>query len=274
MLIPRLRRAGLWMVLVAAALPVRAQEVEQAPFITTPPEVVERMLQLAGTGPGDFVIDLGSGDGRIVIEAARKFGARGLGIELDRALVEKSRASARSAGVADRVSFVEGDVLVSDISRASVVTVYLLPALIRKLQPRFIEELKPGTRVVSHAFALTSWKPDRVETVRISRPHPGQGDESTLFLWLVPADVRGLWTGSAAGGEWRLRIHQNYQDIEIEGNAAGKPLAAAKASLSGREIAWEADGVRFRGRAEPGGRIAGELRSAAGVVSLVLTRAR
>jgi len=266
--------AGAAFALAMLALSARAQEVEQAPFITTPAEVVERMLRLAGTGPGDFVIDLGSGDGRIVIEAARKFGARGLGIELDRALVEKSRASARSAGVADRVSFVEGDVLVSDISRASVVTVYLLPALIRKLQPRFIEELEPGTRIVSHAFALTSWKPDRVETVRISRPHPGQGDESTLFLWLVPADVRGLWTGSAAGGEWRLRIHQNYQDIEIEGNAAGKPLAAAKASLSGREIAWEADGMRFRGRAEPGGRIAGELRSAAGVVSLVLTRAR
>jgi protein-L-isoaspartate O-methyltransferase len=267
---PRLVLAAL----ALAALAARAQEVEHAPFITTPPEVVERMLRLAGTGPGDFVIDLGSGDGRIVIEAARRFGARGLGIEIDRRLVEKSRANARAAGVADRASFVEGDVLVSDISRASVVTVYLLPALIRKLQPRFIDELKPGTRVVSHAFALTSWKPDRVETVRISRPHPGQGDESRLFLWVVPADVRGLWTGRAANGEWRLRIHQNFQDIEVEGSVGGKPLGAATAALSGRDIAWEAGGVRFRGRAEPDGRIVGELDSAGKTAALVLRRSR
>jgi hypothetical protein len=232
------------------------------------------MLRLAGTGPDDFVIDLGSGDGRIVIEAARRFGARGLGIELDRALVEKSRASARSAGVAERVTFVVGDVLVSDISRASVVTVYLLPALMRKLQLRFIDELEPGTRVVSHAFALTSWKPDRVETVRISRPHPGQGDESRLYLWVVPAEVRGLWSGRAADGEWRLRIHQNYQDIEIEGSAAGEPLAAASASLSGRDIAWQAGGVRFRGRVEPDGRIVGELDSKGRTAPLVLRRSR
>ena len=120
-------------VLGLAAAAAAGQETEwQPPFITTPPEVVERMLALARTGPGDLVVDLGSGDGRIVIAAAQKFGARGLGIELDATLVERSRQAARTGGVADKVSFVQGDVLVADISRASVVPIYLLPALMAR----------------------------------------------------------------------------------------------------------------------------------------------
>jgi len=238
----------------AAAFCAGAQELERAPFITTPSDVVERMLRFAGTGPRDLVVDLGSGDGRIVIAAARAFGARGLGIELDGALVEKSRDHARSAGVADRASFVQGNVLFADISQASVITVYLLPGLINQLQPRFIEELKPGTRIVSHAFAMAGWKPDRSETVRLAQRHPGQGDQSTIFLWIVPAKTRGLWRG----GDLELKISQNFQEIEVEGMAAGKPLADVRASLSGNEIAWEARGVRFRGRVE-GDRILGEL---------------
>jgi protein-L-isoaspartate O-methyltransferase len=225
---------------------LKAQDERPAPFITTPDEVVEGMLRLAGTGPQDFVIDLGSGDGRIVIDAARRFGARGHGIELDPRLVEKSRENARAAGVADKATFQQGDVLVSDISKATVVTVYLLPGLLYRLQARFIEELKPGTRVVSHAFPLLSWKPDRSERMRISKRHEGQGDESALFLWIVPAEVRGTWRG---GGR-ELRIHQNYQEIEVEG--------AARATLQGRDIAWEVNGAKFGGRVE-GDRITGEL---------------
>ena len=248
--------------LAAAALAARADKVEgYVPFITTPGEVVERMLELAGTGSGDLVVDLGSGDGRIVITAAQKYGARGLGIELDQRLVEQSRANARAANVADRVSFVQGDVLASEISQATVVTVYLVPALIGQLQRRFIGELKPGTRIVSHLFSMAGWKPDATQTVRLAKPHSGQGDESTLYLWVVPADVRGLWRG----GQWRLRIEQNYQQIEIEG--------AAQALLSGRDITWEARGMRFRGRVD-GYRMAGELASAGGTQPLVLTRAR
>jgi precorrin-6B methylase 2 len=220
-----------------------AQETEwQPPFITTPAEVVERMLAMAGTRPEDLVVDLGSGDGRIVIAAARQFGARALGIELDGELVEKSRQAARSAGVADRVSFVQGDVLVADISRASVVTVYLLPALMARLQPRFIEELAPGTRIVSHAFAMAGWAPDAMETVKLSARHPGQGDESRLHLWIVPANARGVWRGPGV----EVRIEQNYQKIEVQG--------ARRATLSGRDIAWDG----FKGRVE-GERIVGEL---------------
>ena len=260
----KLRIAFLLVVLVC--LESSAEDGERRPpFISTPSDVVERMLQLAGTQPGDLVVDLGSGDGRIVIAAAQRFGARGLGIELDQKLLEKSRHNARLAKVADRVSFVHGDVLVSDISKASVVTVYLLPSLIDRLQPRFVDELQPGTRIVSHAFAMAGWKPDRAQTVRVTQPHPGQGDESTLYLWIVPAEARGLWQG----GDLRLRIHQNYQDIEVEGTQAGKPVAVSRATLTGSDIAWESASGRFRGRVE-GGRILGELDG----VPLVLTRAR
>ncbi len=218
----------------------------RAPFITTPDAVVERMLELAGTRPSDVVMDLGSGDGRIVIAAALRFGARGIGIELDPGLVEASRRTARAAGVAQRVAFVQGDVLAADLSPASVVTLYLLPGLIGKLQPRLIYELRPGTRIVAHAFGMAGWKPDRTETLRIAEPHPGQGPESKLYLWVVPAEVRGTWRG---GGE-TLRIEQNYQQIEIDG--------AKRASLSGRDIAWESAAGKFSGRVE-GGRMSGEL---------------
>ena len=249
---------ALALALAAAAAAAQADEVEwRVPFITTPGEVVERMLELAGTGAGDLVVDLGSGDGRIVIIAAQKYGARGLGIELDQRLVEKSRANARAANVADRVTFVQGDVLAADISQASVVTVYLLPSLIGQLQPRFIGELKPGTRIVSHAFSMTGWKPDATQTVRLAKRHPGQGDESTLHLWVVPAEVRGVWRG----GGLRLSIEQNYQEIDVEG--------ATKARLSGSEISWIGKDMEFRGRVE-GDRIVGDL----GGQPLVLTRRR
>ena len=226
-----------------AACLAHADELEwQAPFITTPDEIVLRMLEMAGTRADDTVLDLGSGDGRIVIAAARRFGARGLGIELDGALVEKSRANARAAGVEERVRFEQGDVLVADIARASVVTVYLLPALMGKLQSRFINELAPGTRVVSHSFGMAGWRPDRSELFKVSGRHPGQGDESRLYLWIVPADVRGVWRGAGA----HVRIEQNYQQIEVEG--------ARNAVLSGRDIRWDG----FKGRVE-GNRIVGEL---------------
>jgi SAM-dependent methyltransferase len=225
-----------------AAVTVKADENDwRVPFITTPGDVVERMLELAGTGAADLVADLGSGDGRIVIAAARKYGARGLGIELDAALAATSRKNAAAAGVAGRVSIVQGDVLTADFSQATVVTVYLLPNLIGKLEPRFLNELKPGTRIVSHSFRMASWRPDRTETMRVSQPHPGQGDESTLYLWVVPADVRGTWVG---GGR-RVRIEQNYQEIEVEG--------ATDAHLVGAQVSWG----NFRGRIE-GDRLLGE----------------
>jgi len=239
-------RALLCLFLVAVACAARAQDTEwRVPFISTPDEVVERMLALANTGRDDYVVDLGSGDGRIVITAARRFGARGLGIELDEALVRASRENARRAGVADRASFAQGDVLTADFSAATVVTLYLLPELIGRLQPRFLAYLKPGTRVVSHAFRMTGWRPDASQTLQVAGPHPGQGDESTLYLWIVPAAVRGVW----AGGGMRVRIEQNYQEIDVEG--------ATEATLRGADIAWRSPAGRFSGRVE-GDRIIGD----------------
>jgi SAM-dependent methyltransferase len=255
-------RVLLALVFAAACLGVRADEAERrVPFVITPQGVVERMLELAGTGPGDLVADLGSGDGRIVIAAARRFGARGLGIELDADLVSASRENARRAGVADRVRFVQGDVLNADFSGASVVTAYLLPGLMDKLESRFIAELKPGTRIVSHSFRMTGWPPDASETLRVTGPHPGQGDESTLYLWIVPAEVRGTWVARGR----RLRIEQNYQQVDVEG--------ASGARLRGSDIAWQWPEGRFSGRVE-GGRIVGELGTPDGVRALVLARER
>ena len=229
----------------ALALGVAAAQAEETewrvPFVTTPHEVVDRMLKMAETRPQDVVIDLGSGDGRIVIAAAKNYGARGIGVELDGILVETSNRNAEVAKVADKVRFVQGDALVADLSRATVVTVYLLPALMRELQPRFIQ-LAPGTRIVSHAFTMAGWLPDRSETVRLERRHLGQGDESRIHLWVVPADVRGIWR--APGVEFR--IEQNFQKIDVAG--------AGGATLAGRDIAWSG----FRGRVE-GNRIVGEL---------------
>ena len=240
-------RLLLGLVGLLVALSGRAEENEwRPPFITTPPEVVERMLQVAETRADDLVIDLGSGDGRIVIAAAQKYGARAVGIELDGALVQKSREAARAAQVADKVSFIEGDVLRADISRATVITIYLLPDLMRQLQPRFIQELAPGTRIVSHAFTMAGWAPDRSEMVKVKERHPGQGDESRLHLWIVPADVRGVWRGPGM----EVRIEQNFQNLDIEG--------ASRATITGRNITWEVGGARFSGRVE-GNRMTGEV---------------
>ena len=238
------------LLLAAVSLAARGDEVEwQVPFITTPEEVVERMLELAGTRAGDLVADLGSGDGRIVIMAAKKFGARGLGIELDQRLVDQARDNARAAGVAERVSFVQGDVLSADFSKASVVTVYLLPGLIGQLQPRFTE-LRPGTRIVSHAFGMAGWAPDKTGVIHLHKSHRGQGDESRLFLWIVPADIRGVWRGDGR----RYTIDQNYQQLDVDG-VSGR--------VSGVEVSWG----DFRGRVVDN-RIVGELAGK----PLVLTR--
>lgn len=256
---------------LAFALPLGApaQEGElRPPFVTTPSDVVSGMLRFAGTGPSDLVVDLGSGDGRIVIAAAREFGARALGIELDSDLVEKSRENARTAGVGERVSFVQGDVLRTDFSQASVVTVYLLPQLINQLQPRFLDGLRPGTRIVSHAFAMTGWKPDRTETMRVSAEHRGQGGSSAFFLWIVPAKARGTWEG----GGWRLRISQNFQELEVEeASLNGHALRDPRAKLRGRDLIWEAPGLRFEGRVE-GDRISGTLALDGARAPLVLTK--
>jgi SAM-dependent methyltransferase len=245
-----------------------AQEpVPRAPFVTTPDEVVAEMLALAGTNSEDYVVDLGSGDGRIVIAAAQRFGARGLGVDLDEKLVALSRENARRAGVAGRAEFRVQDALQTDLSRASVVTIYLLPQLINQLQPRVLDGMQPGARVVTHAFYMQSWKPDAVRKVRLTRHHAGQGDESTIYLWVVPAKARGEWQAA----DWRLRIHQNFQEIEVEGTVAGRPLAVHGAKLEGTSIEFHGEGFAFRGRVSTE-HIAGEMTRGDAAVPMAFSR--
>lgn len=242
----------------------------RAPFITTPPEVVARMLQIADIGPRDFVVDLGSGDGRIVIAAAREFGASGLGVELEPELVAKARENARLAGVTDRARFEAGDALKADVSQASVVTVYLLPSLLDLLQPRLLAQMRPGARVVTHAFVFKGWQPDRAETVRLSARHEGQGDESRIYLWFIPAKARGGW--SAPGG-WQLRIHQNYQAVEVEGTLDGSPLAVDKARLEGTRLTFSGPRIHFSGEVAEN-RLQGEIERGGRREPLVFQRMR
>jgi protein-L-isoaspartate O-methyltransferase len=149
-----------------------------APFVPTPADVVTRMLKLASAGPGDVVYDLGSGDGRIVIAAAREFGARGVGIEIDPALVARAHRAAEDAGVAGRVSFRQQDALTADVSEATVVTLYLLAASNVKLRPLLERSLKPGSRIVAHNYPVGGWEPDVIDIFT-----DRAGTERTLYLW-------------------------------------------------------------------------------------------
>ena len=164
------------MVLVAAC----SHPLAEAPDVRTPPATVRAMLELGRVTDTDVVYDLGSGDGRIVIAAARQFGARGVGVEIDPALVAQSTAAANGLGLGDRVRFVEQDIFKTDLRDATVVTLYLSADLNRRLRPKLQAELAPGSRVVSHDFDMGAWKPDRI--VRLQ----DDGREHVLYLWVIP----------------------------------------------------------------------------------------
>jgi SAM-dependent methyltransferase len=171
----------LWLVCCCAA---QAQDIN-VPFVVTPDNVTREMLKLADVKASDFVIDLGSGDGRIVIVAAKQFGARGLGVEIVPELVEQSRVNARKAGVAERAEFRVQDLFATDLSPATVITMYLLPEVNLKLKPRLLK-LKPGTRIVSHDWDMgPGWKPDRTITVDAPDKIYGREKKSRLHLWIV-----------------------------------------------------------------------------------------
>lgn len=183
-------RLSLVLSVLAVAMPGRAQTTAApgAPFVATPHVIADRMLALANVGPDDYLIDLGSGDGRLVIAAVEKRKARGAaGIEIDPDLVKQSIDRARKAGVADRVTFVAGDLFDADIGRATVVTLYLLPGMLASVEAKLRRELKPGTRVVSHDYSLPSWKPMQVVTFEAEEKVAITGMTRTvLYLYRVP----------------------------------------------------------------------------------------
>ena len=228
--------------------PAAAQINEEVPFIVTPDHVTVAMLELAGVQPSDFVLDLGSGDGRIVITAARRFGARGLGVEIVPTLVERSRDNARRAGVAARAEFREQDLFKTDLTVASVITMYLLPEVNMQLRPALLR-LAPGTRIVSHDWDLGDWHP--VRTIEVPAPDKPVGREklSRLHLWIVPAQVEGLWCGPGAQA-LRLARHTDRVDGTLR---AGTTTLGAVGLLRGTMVQLQAHpgtDASLRARAE------------------------
>lgn len=181
--------AGLLFAASVIALPAAAQG-DEVPFITTPDNITLAMLEIAKVGKNDYVIDLGSGDGRIVIAAAKRFGARGLGVELVADLVRQSRENAKKLGVAERAKFEAGDLFKMDLSKATVVTMYLLPEVNLQLRPRILC-LKPGTRIVSHDWDMGDWAPEKVLTLPAPDKTIGLKKESKVLLWRVPPRKAG-----------------------------------------------------------------------------------
>jgi SAM-dependent methyltransferase len=231
--------AGLALLLAAAAAAAQswAWDDGTVPFVVTPDEVVERMLRIAEVGPGDRLIDLGSGDGRIVIRAAQKFGARATGIEIDPSLIARSNANAQAAGVSDRVNFLAQDLFDADLSGASVITMYLLPEFNLKLRPRLLA-LAPGTRIVSHDWDMGDWTPDETQELRVPEKSVGRDGRSRISLWLVPADARGRWVSELGehGGRWEFSIGQKHQQLEVAARVQGHDVMVRGTRLRGREI--------------------------------------
>ncbi|MBI4206421.1 MAG: class I SAM-dependent methyltransferase [Betaproteobacteria bacterium] len=220
--------AALLLCLGAAGVPAAMPDIP-VPYIPSTEVAVEEMLRLAGVGRNDMVIDLGSGDGRIVIAAARYFGARGLGVEIDPELVVVASENARKAGVADRVRFVAQDALKADIAQATVVTMYLLSPLIERLKPKLLAELKPGTRIVAHDFGFEGWQPDRKVTI-----------SKTVMLYVVPARVSGRWRLIAELPDGRrsfeFELIQQYQRIDGGARVPGGYLPLFEARLEGDRV--------------------------------------
>ncbi|WP_033919868.1 class I SAM-dependent methyltransferase [Sphingomonas sp. 37zxx] len=204
--------AALWLAPALAPAASAPQEEDSVPYVPTPQPIVEGMLDLAQLGAGDMLIDLGSGDGRIVIAAARR-GASGLGIDRSSPLVARARMLARSQELPGRTRFEQGDLFAARIRDANVVTLYLLPTVNLALRPKLLNELRPGTRIVSHAFDMTEWSPDEHRVVQ----------EKNLYLWIVPATVGGEWQLTMADGRTAmLAFDQRFQ--QISGTIDGVPI--------------------------------------------------
>ena len=224
---------GVWLfsvlILLAGAVHAQTPEIGQVSkdsvWVPTPERMIHRMLQLADTTDKDVVLDLGSGDGRIPIHAARHFGARGIGVELEKNLVDLARKTAAAQGVAHRVQFVQQDLFTYDMAAATVIALYISPGVMDRLKPRFLS-LKPGTRVASHHFTLGDWEPD--EIVRV--------EGRTGYLWVVPAQVKGDWAISIPGGDFRLRVEQQHQQLKTTGERGGKELHVIGSRLRGTEL--------------------------------------
>jgi precorrin-6B methylase 2 len=232
--------------LVAAAAYAQATQTTQKPYqptvgqpgkdvvwVPTPQALVDKMLDMAKVTPKDYVIDLGSGDGRTVITAAKR-GSRALGIEYNPDMVELAKRNAEAAGVADKATFMKADLFETDFSKAQVITMFLLPSINIKLRPKLLE-MKPGTRVVSNSFTMEDWQADQTETV--------SGDCAnwcTAYLWIIPAKVEGTWALSKGGS---LTLKQTFQ--MVSGTMGSTAIEDGR--LRGDELTFKAGGATYTG---------------------------
>jgi SAM-dependent methyltransferase len=237
------------------------QQGKDVVWVPTPDEVVERMLVMAQTKPEDYVIDLGAGDGKIAIAAAKKFGARSMGVEYNPDMVAYAQKNAQAAGVVGKAQIVHGDIFVTDFTPATVLTMYLLPSLNMRLRPQILA-MRPGTRVVAHAFNMEDWEPDESSDV----------DGRRVYFWVVPANVAGRWAVELSGGSGSEKVSLNFDQKfqRIEGVAyLGSVLAGLREpKLSGFRISFayvDSRGVRrdFAGRVT-GATMAGSFRTDGG----------
>lgn len=248
--------------LLCVPVPAVAADVELpsgGPFVPTPQQVVDQMLQLAGVNQRDFVIDLGSGDGRIVLTAAQKYRARGMGVDIDERLVEFSNLRARRQGLDGLVWFHQQDVLQTRISEATVLTLYLLPEMMRALQQRIYAELKPGARVVSHDFSFDGWLPDRSVTLELEEKYHITGKwQSSVHLWIVPAKIEGEWqvaAGGAGNKPFSMALRQQHQSVKGSVQRSGQ---AVEGRLEGNQIHFRLPTARGGAASEYRGTVEGE----------------
>jgi SAM-dependent methyltransferase len=250
--------------------PAGAWDDGVTPFVVSPDAVVERMLYLAQPKAGERLVDLGSGDGRIVVEAAKRFGAKGLGVDIDPRLVALARENAKRAGVESLASFEVRDLFETDLRGVSVVTMYLLPEVNLQLLPRLVDQLKPGARIVSHDYDLgPDWRYDEMIEIGLAEKMVGPLGRSRVFLWVVPADARGRWVAELPelGGRWQIDVAQKFQVLDADVRVGGLPMVVRGARMRGEEIRLAVTGViggkgqnvLLRGRLE-GGRMQGDLR--------------
>ena len=209
-------------------------------YVPTPQIVVDEMLSMAKIGPKDFLIDLGSGDGRIVITAAKKYGAQGFGVDLDTYLLRLAREGAKKEGVADRANFVEQNLFETDLGKATVISTYLLPDMNLKLRPKILA-LKPGTRVVAHDYHMGDWYPDSQKDIVVPEKKVGTPGVSYVYLWIVPAKVAGKWQGqvNAAGKETsnEIAFEQSFQILEGTVRA-GADSALLRGRVNGEQVTF------------------------------------